>query len=28
VALVAFMLSPWFVIYKIKNAMLTYVYIP
>ena len=26
VALVAFMLSPWFVIYKIKNAMLTYVY--
>ena len=28
VALVAFTLMPWFVIYKIKNAMLTYVYIP
>lgn len=28
VALVAFMLMPWFVIGKIKNAMLTYVYIP
>ena len=28
VALVAFMLSPWFVVSKIKNAMLTYVYIP
>ena len=27
-ALVAFMLLPWFVINKIKNAMLTYVYIP
>ena len=28
VALVAFTLLPWFVISKIKNAMLTYVYIP
>jgi ABC-2 type transport system permease protein len=28
VALVAFTLLPWFVIGKIKNAMLTYVYIP
>ena len=28
VAMVGFMLLPWFVIYKIKNAMLTYVYIP
>ena len=28
VALIAFMLMPWFVIRKIKNAMLTYVYIP
>lgn len=28
VALVAFTLMPWFVIRKIKNAMLTYVYIP
>ncbi len=28
VALVAFTLMPWFVIHKIKNAMLTYVYIP
>ena len=28
VALVGFTLLPWFVIYKIKNAMLTYVYIP
>ena len=28
VALVAFMLLPWFVVNKIKNAMLTYVYIP
>ena len=28
VALVAFTLLPWFVIHKIKNAMLTYVYIP
>lgn len=28
VALLAFTLLPWFVIYKIKNAMLTYVYIP
>ena len=28
VALVAFSLMPWFVINKIKNAMLTYVYIP
>ena len=28
VALVAFTLMPWFVISKIKNAMLTYVYIP
>ena len=28
VALVAFTLLPWFVIRKIKNAMLTYVYIP
>jgi ABC-2 type transport system permease protein len=27
-ALVAFMLLPWFVMGKIKNAMLTYVYIP
>ena len=27
-ALVAFTLMPWFVISKIKNAMLTYVYIP
>ena len=27
-ALVAFMLLPWFVVRKIKNAMLTYVYIP
>lgn len=27
-ALVAFMLLPWFVVKKIKNAMLTYVYIP
>ena len=28
VALVAFTLMPWFVVHKIKNAMLTYVYIP
>ena len=28
VALIAFTLMPWFVIGKIKNAMLTYVYIP
>ena len=28
VALVAFMLLPWFVVRKVKNAMLTYVYIP
>lgn len=28
VAMVGFMLLPWFVIGKIKNAMLTYVYIP
>ena len=28
VALIAFMLLPWFVLSKIKNAMLTYVYIP
>jgi ABC-2 type transport system permease protein len=28
VALVAFALLPWFVVRKIKNAMLTYVYIP
>jgi len=28
VALIAFMLLPWFVVRKIKNAMLTYVYIP
>ena len=28
VALVAFTLMPWFVVRKIKNAMLTYVYIP
>jgi len=28
VALVAFMLLPWLVVRKIKNAMLTYVYIP
>ena len=28
VALVAFTLLPWFVVKKIKNAMLTYVYIP
>ena len=28
VGLVAFILMPWFVISKIKNAMLTYVYIP
>ena len=28
VALVAFILLPWFVLRKIKNAMLTYVYIP
>ncbi len=28
VALVAFTLMPWFVISKVKNAMLTYVYIP
>ena len=28
VALIGFTLLPWFVIYKIKNAMLTYVYIP
>lgn len=28
VALVAFTLLPWFVLSKIKNAMLTYVYIP
>ena len=28
VALVAFMLLPWFVLPKIKNAMLNYVYIP
>lgn len=27
-ALVAFLLLPWFVLKKIKNAMLTYVYIP
>jgi len=25
---VAFTLMPWFVIHKIKNAMLTYVHIP
>ncbi|MBO4849374.1 MAG: ABC transporter permease [Prevotella sp.] len=28
VALIAFTLLPWFVIRKVKNAMLTYVYIP
>ena len=28
VALIAFTLLPWFVISKVKNAMLTYVYIP
>ena len=28
VALVGFTLLPWFVVSKIKNAMLTYVYIP
>ncbi len=28
VALIGFMLLPWFVVKKIKNAMLTYVYIP
>ena len=28
VALIGFTLLPWFVIYKIKNALLTYVYIP
>ena len=28
VALVGFTLLPWFVVYKIKNAMLNYVYIP
>lgn len=28
VALVAFTLLPWFVVRKVKNAMLTYVYIP
>ena len=28
VALIAFTLLPWFVVNKIKNAMLTYVYIP
>ena len=28
VALIGYTLLPWFVIYKIKNAMLTYVYIP
>ena len=28
VALVAFTLMPWFVVHKIKNAMMTYVYIP
>ena len=28
VALVAFTLMPWFVVGKIKNALLTYVYIP
>ena len=28
VALVGFMLLPWFVVHKIKNAMLHYVYIP
>ena len=28
VALVAFTLMPWFVVHKIKNALLTYVYIP
>ena len=28
VSLVAFTLMPWFVVHKIKNAMLTYVYIP
>ncbi len=28
VALIAFILLPWFVLRKIKNAMLTYVYIP
>ena len=28
VALVGFTLLPWFVMHKIKNAMLTYVYIP
>jgi ABC-2 type transport system permease protein len=27
-ALLAFMLLPWMVLRKIKNAMLTYVYIP
>ena len=28
VALVAFTLLPWFVLSKVKNAMLNYVYIP
>ena len=28
VALIGFTLLPWFVVHKIKNAMLTYVYIP
>jgi hypothetical protein len=28
VALIAFTLLPWFVLGKIKNAMLNYVYIP
>jgi ABC-2 type transport system permease protein len=28
VALIGFTLMPWFVISKVKNAMLTYVYIP
>jgi len=28
VALIAFLLMPWFVIKKLKNALLTYVYIP
>ena len=28
VALVAFTLTPWFVLSKVKNAMLNYVYIP
>jgi ABC-2 type transport system permease protein len=28
VGLVAFTLTPWFVLSKVKNAMLNYVYIP